>query len=306
MPEPARRIMGGHLGGGGVQRGSQALNGSRRDGSQVDLRPAGLDGREVGGIAGQVAQRQPRRRDGVFDRLILVGREVVHDDNGIGFLLAQHGQQACLEKIDEDGDGGSGRHRPQRHHAAEAQGAQDGEALPPDRRLAARPLANRRPGGAPRHVRQDRALIQKDQTVRIDRRNLLAELIAFGGDIRPQLLTRPQSLFLTTKPWRRSARQTLDSLISSPVLAVKARVYSARVASFLSATSERNTAPSSSSRIDGNPRPCGLGSRRPSLRSCRNQLPTALSEISKRRAMAAWLSAPPSHARKTRSRKSVE
>src|SRR6187551_3546853 len=69
--------------------------------------------------------------------------------------------------------------------------------------------------------------------------------------------------FLTTNPWRRSARQTLDSLISSPVLAVKARVYSARVASFLSATSERRTAPSSSSRIDRIPRPCGLGSRRP-------------------------------------------
>ena len=37
MPEPARRIMGGHLGGGGVQRGSQALDGSRRDGSQGGL-----------------------------------------------------------------------------------------------------------------------------------------------------------------------------------------------------------------------------------------------------------------------------
>src|SRR3954466_5009206 len=59
------------------------------------------------------------------------------------------------------------------------------------RRLAARPLANRRPGGAPRHVRQDPTLIQEDQTARIDRRNLLAELIAFGGNIRPPLLTRP-------------------------------------------------------------------------------------------------------------------
>jgi hypothetical protein len=32
--------------------------------------------------------------------------------------------------------------------------------------------------------------------VRIDRRKFLAEVIPFGGDIRPQLLTRPQSLFL--------------------------------------------------------------------------------------------------------------
>src|SRR5690242_21519164 len=31
--------------------------------------------------------------------------------------------------------------------------------------------------------------------VRIDRRKFLAEVIPFGGDIRPQLLTRPQSLF---------------------------------------------------------------------------------------------------------------
>src|SRR4051794_33043468 len=39
MPEPARRIGGGHLGNRGVQRGLQALDGSRRHGSQVDLRP---------------------------------------------------------------------------------------------------------------------------------------------------------------------------------------------------------------------------------------------------------------------------
>src|SRR5690349_16977337 len=98
----------------------------------------------------------------------------------------------------------------------------------------------------PRHVRQNPTLIQEDQSVRIDCRNFFAELIAFGGDIRPPLLTRPQSLFLTTKPWRRNARHILDSLISSPVIAVKAWVYSARVASFFAATSERNTAPSSS------------------------------------------------------------
>ena len=81
MPEPPRRVVGGHVGGSGVQRGSQTLNGSRRHGSQggLDLRPAGLDGREVGGIAGQVAHCQPCRRDGVLDRLVLVGREVVHD-----------------------------------------------------------------------------------------------------------------------------------------------------------------------------------------------------------------------------------
>src|SRR3954452_13540657 len=308
MPEPARRVGGGHVGGSGVQRGSQTLNSSRRDGSEsgLDLRPAGLDGREVGGIAGQVPHCQPRRRDGVLDRLVLVGREVVDDQNGIGLLLAQNGQHGCLEETKEDGDRGSGRHRRHRHHAVEVQGAQDGQALPVDRRLAARPFANRRPGGAPCHVRQHPTLIQEDQSVWIDCRNFFAEVIPFGGNIRPPLLTRPQSLFLTTKPWRRNARHILDSLISAPVLAVKAWVYSARVASFFAATSERNTAPSSSSRIDGNPRPCGLGSRRPSRRSCRNQLPTALSEISKRRAMAAWLSAPPSHARKTRSRKSVE
>jgi hypothetical protein len=51
MPEPSRRIGGGHVGDGGVERVSQTLDGSRRHGSQVDLRPAGLDGREVGGIA---------------------------------------------------------------------------------------------------------------------------------------------------------------------------------------------------------------------------------------------------------------
>jgi hypothetical protein len=124
-----------------------------------------------------------------------VGREVVHDQDGVGFLLAQTGQQGCLEEIKEDGDRGSGRHRRHRHHAVEAQGAQDSEALPVDRRLAARPLADRRPGITPRHGRQDPTLVQKDQAVRIDRRNLLVEVIAFSGNVRPPLLTRPQSLF---------------------------------------------------------------------------------------------------------------
>ena len=46
MPEPSRRIGGGHVGDGGVERVSQTLDGSRRHGSQggLDLRPAGLDG----------------------------------------------------------------------------------------------------------------------------------------------------------------------------------------------------------------------------------------------------------------------
>src|SRR5215208_5678279 len=50
MPEPTCRVVGGHVVGSGVQRGSQTLNSSRRDGSEsgLDLRPAGLDGREVG------------------------------------------------------------------------------------------------------------------------------------------------------------------------------------------------------------------------------------------------------------------
>ena len=72
---------------------------------------------------------------------------------------------------------------PRRRFGRERVEAQDGEALPPDRRLATRPLANWRPGIAPCHVRQDPTLIQEDQTVRIDRRNFLAEVIAFGGDI---------------------------------------------------------------------------------------------------------------------------
>jgi hypothetical protein len=51
--------------------------------------------------------------------------------------------------------------------------------------MADRPLADRRPAIAPRHVRQNPTLIQEDQTVRIDRRNVFPEVIAFGGNIRP-------------------------------------------------------------------------------------------------------------------------
>src|SRR4051794_25649560 len=81
-----------------------------------------------------------------------------------------------------------------------------------------------------------------------------------------------------TSPWRFKARQILDPLVSSPVLSRKACAYSFRVPSFLSLTSERSTAPSSSSRIERKPRPCGFGARRPSWCNWRNQLPTALSD----------------------------
>jgi hypothetical protein len=43
---------------------------------------------------------------------------------------------------------------------------------------------NCRPSRAPRHVRHDPALIQKDQTFWINRRDLLTELMPFGGNIR--------------------------------------------------------------------------------------------------------------------------
>src|SRR5690349_25159441 len=111
--------------------------------------------------------------------------------------------------------------------------------------------------------------------VRIDRRKFLAEVIPFGGDIRPQLLTRPQSLFLTTNPWRRSARQTLDSLISSPVLAVNARGYSASIASCLSHTSDPSSAPSTTSSTDRKPRPYHLATDAPSHINYPHQAPAA-------------------------------
>ena len=98
----------------------------------------------------------------------------------------------------------------------------------------------------------------------------------------------------------------LDSLIASPVRAVKATAYSASVASVLASTRARNTAPPSASNTEGAPRPCGLAIRRPSSRAWRCQLETALADTRKRRAISAPLASPASHASNTRSRKSAE
>jgi hypothetical protein len=106
-----------------------------------------------------------------------------------------------------------------------------------------------------RHVGEKTGLIEKDQAGRIDGRYILTKADTLLGNIRPLLLTRVKGLFLSTRPWRCNARQTLDALIGSPVRAVNASAYSVKVASFFSATNAFRTAPSFSSNTEAKPRP---------------------------------------------------
>src|SRR5512144_1850891 len=309
VAEPAAGIVGGDS---GDSVGQFCLEGFDRSGGRgaqecFNLGPTGFDRRPVRAISRQISHRQARRVDRIPDRLTFMSRQIIQDEDRVWLVLAQERQQHRLEKIDKDRGGRSAGHRHEANPAVQAQRPQAGEPVPVHRRRAAGSLPDHGTGIASRHVGQDPRLVEEHQAGRVDQGDRPAIGVSCGGNIGSVLLTRPKRLFFRTKPCRCKARQIFEALIFSPVRAVKAAAYSASVASLFSATRARSTAPPSPSKTEAKPRPWGLGSRRPSWRSWRSsQLETVFSEIWKRRAMAAWLSAPASHASKTRSRKSVE
>src|SRR5919199_6017159 len=109
------------------------------------------------------------------------------------------------------------------------------------RHRAERAPPARRAGKAPRHLRRDAALIEKDETFGPDRVNALLVGGALGGNLGPILFARPESLFLRGKPRRCSARQSTGELTRTPVRAARRSAYSCSVAALPARTSARST-----------------------------------------------------------------
>src|SRR5918993_2906685 len=118
-----------------------------------------------------------------------------------------------------------------RHHALTRARAQDGEPLPgAERGGGGGALAPRRAGMRAGHRSRDAAFVDKDQLVGADLGYLLARGLAFGRDLGPILLGRPERLFWRVSFRRLSALHRTGLLPRTPVRSAKRPASSQRVA----------------------------------------------------------------------------
>jgi hypothetical protein len=138
----------------------------------------------------------------------------------------------------------------------------------------------------------DAGLVEEDEPARVDPGQLGAPCRARPGDILPVLLGGPERLFFRTRPSALRARHTAEGLRRTPARSRSRSAYSAKVASFRSATNPASTspAPPTGTRL----RAGVFGPRRPSVRAARSQRESVRSPTRKRPAISAWLPSPAS------------
>ena len=277
--EPAAGILRGD---GRERRAERGLQGLLRAGADrpqpgLELGPGLLDRVHVRRVGRQVAVAQA----GAVERLAhlpgLVRAEVVHDHERVG-PLAQRGDQDLLREGQEDGRAGRGGDAPAGDDPVERERADHGQPLPPPPGH----LAHRAPplGGAgvgAGHAGVDAGLVDEHEATGVDPGQLGAPHPPRLGHVLPVLLGGPDRLFFRTRPSAFSARHSAEGLRRTPVRSASRSAYSARVASFRSATRAASVAASPPTGLV--PPRRGLGARRPSLRAILSQPESVRSPI---------------------------
>ena len=255
-----------------VDSGDRARLGGAQQG--LELGPARLDRRQVGGVARQGQQREAGALQQDTCLRDAMGGEVVHHDGGSRLVPAQSGDQDLLQKGLKHGPIGGDSNRHDGDKTAEPECAEHSEAAPMTGRAATGALAARRARIKPRQLGADAGRVEKDEVLGRDALDLLGKACpwqgtgggAFGNDIGTLLLTRPERLFLRRKPRCLRVMQSTGRLTLTPVCAASRAQYSAKVASLSAATNWRSTSHSAVPKRGAGPRPSGLATRRPSVR----------------------------------------
>src|SRR5215213_5004238 len=205
----------------------------------------------------------------------------------------QRRRQDLLDEGQEHRRAGRGGDAHAGDHAVEGERADHGQPLPSaPRHLTGRPPAAPGASVGARHPGVDPGLVDEDQAGGVDAVQVLPPRPPRLGHVLAILLGGPERLFLRTRPSALSARLRAEGLRRTPVRAASRSAYSAKVASFRSATSPANA--SRSPPMGARPPRPGLGARRPSPRATLSQPESVRSPTRSRRATADWRPSPSS------------